>query len=190
MDQKPFEVEITFRQTLRYAVQATNRKVAEQQAMQRWKVGDEAYVVGSDCCEVLEVRSNPVPCDDRCVKDAQEAYRYLRDRELVIEMLDDDAFNPTVHDAVSAEEVAIHVGWKRKGNNGHNGNHNNTDGTPDVPRAARALDRLCNERRVVCFTRSRVRAGEKGEIRLYCTPQHLAMLSSIIMDEELAGTAA
>jgi hypothetical protein len=35
-----------------------------------------------------------------------------------------------------------------------------------------------------------VRAGEKGEIRLYCTPQHLAMLSSLIMDEELAGTAA
>jgi hypothetical protein len=185
MDQKPFEVEITFRQTLRYAVQATNRKVAEQQAMQRWKVGDEAYVVGSDCCEVLEVRSNPVPCDDRCVKDAQEAYRYLRDRELVIETLDEDAFNPTVHDAVSAEEVAIHVGWKRKAN----GNGSSAD-TPDIPRAARALDRLCNERRVVCFTRSRVRAGEKGEIRLYCTPQHLSLLSSLIMDEELAGTAA
>jgi hypothetical protein len=192
MDQKPFEVEITFRQTLRYAVQATNRKVAEQQAMQRWKVGDEAFVVGSDCCEVLEITSNPVPCDDRCVKDAHEAYRYLRDRELVIETLDEDAFNPTVHDAVSAEEVAIHVGWKRKGN-GHastNGNGHGSEGTPDIPRAARALDRLCNERRVVCFTRNRVRAGEKGEIRLYCTPQHLAMLSSLIMDEELAGTAA
>ena len=184
MDQKRFEVEITFRQTLRYAVQATNRKVAEQQAMQRWKRGDEAFVVGSDCCEVLEITSNPVPCTDRCVKDAQEAYRYLRDRELVIETLDEDAFNPTVHDAVSAEEVAIHVGWKRKANG------NGSDGTPDIPRAARALDRLCNERRVVCFTRNRVRAGEKGEIRLYCTPQHLAMLSSLIMDEELAGTAA
>lgn len=182
MDQKPFEVEITFRQTLRYAVQATNRKVAEQQAMQRWKLGDDAYVVGSDCSEVLDIRTNPVPCDDRCAKDADEAYRYLRDRELVIEMLDEDAFNPTVHDAVSAEEVAIHLHWKRKGNG--------ADGTPDIPRAARALDRLCNERRVVCFTRSRVRAGEKGEIRLYCTPQHLAMLSSLILDEELAGTAA
>lgn len=184
MDQKPYEVEITFRQTLRYAVQASNRKVAEQQAMQRWKVGDEAFVVGSDCCEVLEVRTNQVPCDDRCTKDAQEAYRYLRDRELVIEALDEDAFNPTVHDAVSAEEVAMHVGWKRR-------NEGLAD-IPDVPRAARALDRLCTERRVVCFTRSRMRAGEKGEIRLYCTPQHLALLSSLIMDEELeaAGTAA
>jgi hypothetical protein len=186
MDQKPFEVEITFRQTLRYAVQATNRKVAEQQAMQRWKMGDEAYLVGSDCCEILEIRTDQIPCDDRCVKDAAEAYRYLRDRELVIETLDEDAFNPTVHDAVSAEEVALHVGWKRKAN----GNGNGHDDAPDIPRAARALDRLCNERRVVCFTRNRVRAGEKGEIRLYCTPQHLAMLSSLIMDEELAGTAA
>jgi len=190
MDQKPFEVEITFRQTLRYAVQASNRKVAEQQAMQRWKVGDEAFVVGSDCCEVLEVRTNPVPDSDRCVKDAHDAYRYLRDRELVIEALDDDAFNPTVHDAVSAEEVAIHLGWKRRPTGSGNGNGQGHADTHDTPRAARALDRLCAERRVVCFTRSRVRAGEKGEIRLYCTPQHLAALSSLIMDEELAGTAA
>lgn len=184
MDQKRYEVEITFRQTLRYAVDATSRKVAEQEAMQRWKVGDEAFVVGSDCCELVEVRTSPVPCDDRCHKDAMEAYRYLRDRELVIETLDDDAFNPTVHDAVSAEEVAIHLGWRRRGNG--------VDGTPDTPRAARALDRLCGERRVVCFTRNRMRVGEKGEIRLYCTPQHLALLSSLIMDEELepAGTAA
>lgn len=184
MDQKRYEVEITFRQTLRYAVDASSRKVAEQRAMQRWKAGDEAWVVGSECCELVEVRTNSVPCDDRCQKDALEAYRYLRDRELVIETLDDDAFNPTVHDAVSAEEVAIHLGWKRRGDG--------VEGLPDTARAARALDRLCGERRVVCFTRSRMRAGERGEIRLYCTPQHLAMLSSLILDEEMetAGAAA
>ena len=184
MDQKRFEVEITFRQTLRYAVDAGNRKLAEREAMQRWKAGDEAFVIGSECCELVDVRTQPVPCDDRCEKDALEAYRYLRDRELVIETLDEDAFNPTVHDAVSAEEVAIHLAWKRRGDG--------VDGLPDTPRAARALNRLCGERRVVCFTRERVRAGEKGEIRLYCTPQHLALLSSLIMDEELepAGAAA
>jgi hypothetical protein len=184
MDQKRYEVEITFRQTLRYAVDATNRKLAEAQAMQRWKVGDEATVVGSECCELVAVHTQPVPCDDRCVRDAQDAYRYLRDRELVIEMLDEDQFNPTVHDAVSAEEVAIHLHWRRRGEG--------VEGTTDTPRAARALDRLCAERRVVCFTRSRVRLGEKGEIRLYCTPQHLAMLSDMILDEQLepAGTAA
>jgi hypothetical protein len=184
MDQKRFEVEITFRQTLRFAVDAGNRKLAEREAMQRWKEGNDAFVVGSECCELVAVHTQPVPCDDRCIRDAQDAYRYLRDRELVIEMLDEDQFNPTVHDAVSAEDVAIHLNWRRRGEG--------VEGQVDVPRAARALDRLCGERRVVCFTRSRMRLGEKGEIRLYCTPQHLAMLSAMIMDEELepAGTAA
>lgn len=182
MEQKRFEVEITFRQTLRYAVDASNRKVAEREAMERWKVGDGAAVIGSECCELVAVHTQPVPCDDRCEKDAHEAYRYLRDRELVIETLDDDQFNPTVHDAVSAEEVAIHLNWRRRGDG--------VEGQVDTPRAARALDRLCGERRVVCFTRSRMRLGEKGEIRLYCTPQHLQLLSSMILDEELAGTAA
>lgn len=184
MDQKRFEVEITFRQTLRFAVDAGNRKLAERAAMERWKAGDDAAVVGSECCELVAVHTQPVPCDDKCLRDAHEAYRYLRDRELVIEMLDEDQFNPTVHDAVSAEDVAIHLNWRRRGEG--------VEGQIDVPRAARALDRLCGERRVVCFTRSRMRLGEKGEIRLYCTPQHLAMLSAMIMEDELepVGTAA
>lgn len=185
MDQKRYEVEITFRQTIRYAVDATNRKLAEASAMDRWKHGDEKMVVGSDCCELVEIRANAVPCDDKCEKDARDAYRYLRDRELVIETLDEDQFNPTVHDAVSAEEVALHLSWKRKGEG--------VEGLADTPRAARALDRLCAERRVVCFTRERVRAGERGEIRLYCTPQHLALLSEALMrddDEVAVGTAA
>lgn len=184
MDQKRYEVEITFRQTLRFAVDASNRKVAEAEAMQQWRDGDDQAVVGSECCELVDVRAQPVPCDDRCLRDADEAYRYLRDRELVIEVLDEDQFNPTIHDAVSAEEVAIHLGWRRRGDG--------IDGLTDTPRAARALDRLCGERRVVCFTRNRVRLGEKGEIRLYCTPQHLALLSAMILEDELepAGTAA
>lgn len=181
MDQKRYEVEITFRQTLRFAVDAANRRTAENEAMSRWQAGDEEAVVGSECCELVDVHAQPVPCDDRCAKDADDAYRYLRDRELVIETLDADAFNPTVHDAVSAEEVALHLGWKRRGN-GH-------DGHPDTPRAARALDRLCGERRVVCFNRDRMRLGERGEIRLYCTPQHLSLLSALVMEDALAVSA-
>jgi hypothetical protein len=182
MDQKRYEVEITFRQTLRFAVDASNRRVAEREAMDLWQTGADDAMVGSECCELVEVRTEPVPCDERCGKEAEDAYRYLRDRELVIETLDPDAFNPTVHDAVSAEEVALHLGWKRRGNG--------SDGSPDIPRAARALDRLCDERRVVCFTRERMRLGEKGEIRLYCTPQHLALLSAIVMADEMAAGAA
>jgi hypothetical protein len=176
MEQKRFEVEITFRQTVRYTVDAKDRKVAEQMAVDRWRDGDEGKTLGSDCCEVVAVLAAETPSEDRQCRDCDTAFRYLRDRELVIELLDDDAFNPTVHDAVSAEDVAIHVGWKRK-----------DDGTPDVARAARALDRLCNEHRVVCFTRPRVRARERGEVRLYCTPQHLERLSGLLMDETAAA---
>lgn len=183
MDDKRYEVEITFRQTLRFAVDAANRRVAENEAMNLWQSGGDGAVLGSECSELVEVHAQPVPCDDRCQKDADDAYRYLRDRELVIETLDADAFNPTVHDAVSAEEVALHLGWKRRGN-GH-------DGETDIPRAARALDRLCGERRVVCFNRERMRLGERGEIRLYCTPQHLALLASLVVEDALpAGSAA
>ena len=165
MEQKRFEVEITFRQTLRYAVDATNRKAAEQTALNRWRSGDEATVIGSNCCELQDVRAQPVPGNGRCEKDADDVYRYLRDRELVIETLDEDAFNPTVHDAVSAEEVAVHMDWFRHGDG--------VEGLPDIPRAARALDRLCGERRVVCFNRARVRADVRAGYSLFPIPYSL-----------------
>ena len=182
MEQKRFEVEITFRQTVRYTVEGKDRKVAERTAMERWHAGEEGMMLGIDCCEVIGVTSAEVATEDRQCRDCDGAFRYLRDRELVIEMLDADAFNPTVHDAVSAEDVAIHVGWRRK----------DDPALPDAARAARALDRLCAEHRVVCFTRPRVRASERGEVRLYCTPQHLERLSALLMDdvEMAAGSAA
>ena len=173
MEQKRFEVEITFRQTVRYAVDAKDRKVAERLAVDRWRAGEEGATLGIDCSEVIAVAAAERPSEDRQCRDCDAAFRYLRDRELVIEMLDTDAFNPTVHDAVSAEDVAVHVGWKRK----------DDPALPDAARAARALDRLCAEHRVVCFTRPRVRASERGEVRLYCTPQHLGRLTALLMDD-------
>lgn len=173
MEQKRFEVEITFRQTVRYTVDARDRKVAERIATERWREGEEGKMLGIDCCEVMAVVAAETPAEDKQCRDCDSAFRYLRDRELVIEMLDADAFNPTVHDAVSAEDVAVHLGWKRK----------DDPSLPDAARAARSLDRLCAEHRVVCFTRPRVRASERGEVRLYCTPQHLERLSSLLMDD-------
>jgi hypothetical protein len=171
---KRYEVEITFQQTVRYAVDAATRKAAEEMAVEQWRDGDEGNAVGSECCDLVAVTSSEVPNEEGCARDAEKAHRYLRDRELVIEMLDDDAFNPSIHDAVSAEDVAIHLGWRRK------------DKLPDTSRASRALDTLCRSRRVVCFTRPRVRAGERGEIRLFCTPQHLEKLCNLL-EPELAG---
>jgi hypothetical protein len=173
---KRYEVEITFQQTVRYAVDAASRRAAEQLAIEQWKEGDEDNAVGSECCDMVAVRSSEVPNTEGCARDAEKAFRYLRDRELVIENLDDDAFSPCVHDAVSAEDVAIHLGWRKK------------DRSPDTGRAGRALDHLCKiHHRVVCFTRPRVRAGERGEIRLYCTPQHLEKLTALLEELEPAG---
>jgi len=175
MDSKRFEVEISFRQTVRFRVEAKDRKAAERVALERWRAGDPPHQPGTECCDVLSVAAHDVPDEERLVRDCDAAYRYLRDRELVIETLDGDAFNPTVHDAVTAEEVAAHLGWRRKDAAGA--------ASPDVQRAARVLDQLCAARRVVCFTRPRLRAGERGEVRLFCTPQHLERLSALITDE-------
>jgi hypothetical protein len=175
MAQKRFEIEITFKQTVVYAVDAPTRKAAEALALDQWKEGDEANAVGSECCSLVDVHTAEVPDGEGCSRDAEKAYRYLRDRELVIEMLDEDAFNPTVHDAVSVEDVALHLGWRRR------------DRAADTARAARALDLLCKTRRVVCFTRPRVRAGERGEIKLYCTPQHLELLTGMLAEEPAAA---
>lgn len=56
--QHRYEVEITFRQTLRYAIDARDRRAAEQEALSRWKLGDETAVLGSDVCELVEVQAH------------------------------------------------------------------------------------------------------------------------------------
>jgi hypothetical protein len=183
MDPKRFEVEIAFRQTVRYSIEAKDRKVAERMALEQWRTGDSPDA-GVDCCEVMSVHAHDLPREDRQTRDCDAVYRYLRDRELVIEMLDADAFNPTVHDAVAAEEVAAHLGWRRKDGDGLS--------VPDVARAARSLNQLCGARRVVCFTRPLARLGERGDVRLYCTPQHLEGLSALVTEglELPAATAS
>ncbi|HET6230718.1 MAG TPA: hypothetical protein VFE05_11665, partial [Longimicrobiaceae bacterium] len=153
-------------------------ETAERAAKARWHAGDAGRPVSGECCELESVHALPAPCDAECSADCEAALRFLRDRELVIENLDDDAFNPTVHDAISAEEVAQHFGWTYEGPGGSQ---------TDVPRAARALDRLCSDRRVVCFTRPRVRRTERGEIRLYCTPQHLERLSALLEEDAVVA---
>src|SRR5688500_1804413 len=174
MDPKRFEVEISFRQTVRSRVEAKDRKAAERAALERWRAGEPADGGSPECCELMELHGHELPDGERLMRDGDAAFRYLRDRELVIEMLDADAFNPTVHDAVSAEEVASHLAWRRKDDSGSD--------VLDTARAARALNQLCGARRVVCFTRPLARMGERGDIKLYCTPQHLEGLSALVTD--------
>ena len=173
MDLKRYEVEITFRQTARYTVEAADREAAERAAVAHWKRGDVRGEVGTECCDLVSVQVVDLPGEEARAADREAALRFLRDRELVIEKLSDDAFNPCVHDAMSAEEVARHLGWTA-----------GDDDAPDAARASRALERLCSERRVVCFGRPRVRQGERGEVRLFCTPQHLERLSLLMIADD------
>ncbi len=180
MEDKQFEVDVVYRVTVRYAVTAPDRETAERIAREMWQA-EEDGVGGVEVCELEDVQVAELVDPEGCGRDCEEVLRFLRDRELVIERLDEDAFNPTVHDAVSAEEVARHLGWAGEG------------GEHDVARAVRALERLCSDHRVVCFSRPRVRRGERGEIRLYCTPQHLERLSGLLDEPEPqtdAGTLA
>ncbi|HEU0078816.1 MAG TPA: hypothetical protein VFQ76_14275 [Longimicrobiaceae bacterium] len=177
MEDKQFEVDVVYRVTVRYAVTAPDPEAAERLALEMWQA-DEDGVGGTEVCELEGVSVSTAVDQDGCGRDCDEVLRFLRDRELVIERLDEDAFNPTVHDAVSAEEVARHLGWT------------DAAGEQDVTRAVRTLERLCNEQhRVVCFSRPRVRRGERGEIRLYCTPQHLERLSALLDEPEPAAEA-
>ncbi len=172
MENKPYEVELVYRQVVRYRVEAADREAAERLAIEMWRNEDEGLLLGHECCELVSITAAEAQDPDRSAQDCEVALRFLRDRELVIETLDDDIFNPTVHDAVSAEEVARHLEWTTTG----------PDGAPvaDVARAMRALEELCRQQRVVCFSRPRLRRGERGEIRLYCTPQHLEQLAGML----------
>lgn len=174
MEDKQFEVDVAYRVTVRYAVSAPDPETAERLALEMWQA-DEDGVGGTEVCELEGVSVSTAVDQDSCGRDCDEVLRFLRDRELVIERLDEDAFNPTVHDAVSAEEVARHLGWAGE------------EGEQGLARAVRTLERLCNQHRVVCFSRPRVRRGERGEIRLYCTPQHLERLSALLDEPEPAS---
>lgn len=55
-----YEVEITVRQTLRYAVQARNRETAENQAVERWRSGGAGSSAPDDH-ELMDVHARPVP---------------------------------------------------------------------------------------------------------------------------------
>ena len=102
--------------------------------------------------------------------DVEVVYRFLAERERLILHLGGDPFNPSANDAIAAAQVAADLGWIRP----------ITDGmaVPDATRATVALERLCAARRVVCFSRPRMRGRERGEIRLYCTPEYLERLSA------------
>ena len=171
--EKVYEVEVVHRQRAIYRVPARDREAAEQIAAERWRQGDPSDLPGYDWSELVGSAGYAALEPDRLAQDVEVVFRFLRAREALILQLGGDLFNPSANDAISAAQVASDLGWSRSDGQGRSS-------VPDVPRATAALERLCSGRRVVCFTRARLRGGERGEIRLYCTPEYLESLSADI----------
>lgn len=166
--EKEYEVEVIFRQRALYRIRAADREAAERQAVERWQARAPSDVPGYDWCELQSVSAVDATPEER-EQDAELVLRFIRERERLLLRLGGDLFNPSTNDAISADRVAADLGWSRPGPGG---------GTPDISRATQALEWLCQNHRVICFERPRVRAGERGEIRLYCTPEYLELLSA------------
>jgi hypothetical protein len=170
MEAKEYDVEVVYRQRAIYRVRAADRESAEKAAVQCWQSSEESVVAGYDWAELDGVYVAESPDEQREEQDTQLVFRFLRERERLIRRLAAGGLEPSQNDAISAAQVAADLGWTRR--------TLSSASTPDLPRAARALERLCGDRRVVCFQRPRVREGERGEIRLYCTPEYLDRLTS------------
>lgn len=169
MDDKEYDVEVVFRQRAVYRVRAPDRETAEAEAAERWREAEPGDVAGYEWSELEAVHVTEAPSAARREEDAQLVLRFLRERERLIVRLGGASGTPSGNDAIAASQVASDLGWSRRDGDGRS--------LPDVPRATRALEHLCQTKRVVCFERPRVRAGERGEIRLYCTPEYLDHLS-------------
>jgi hypothetical protein len=164
-----YEVEVVYRQRAVYRVEAADRQSAERLAAERWREGAPSSAPGYGWSELESARALEAADPLRREQDGELVLRFLRERERLIVKLGGDLFNRSMNDAISAAQVAADLGWTRPGGA--------TASTPDILRATEALEWLCRTRRVVCFERPRVRSGERGEIRLYCTPEYLQTLT-------------
>jgi hypothetical protein len=167
-----FEVEVVFRQRAIYRLEAADRQAAERLAIDSWRANAPSIAPGYEWAELETVTATEAADPQRADQDAELILRFLKERERLILKLGADVFSRGTNDAISAAQVAADLGWTRAKANGPH--------VTDILRATEALESLCQSRRVVCFERPRVRSGERGEIRLYCTPEYLEKLSETL----------
>jgi hypothetical protein len=174
--EKVFEVEVIYKQRALYQVQAVDPATAERIATERWQKGDASDTKGIEWSEMVSAHAVDAPDQIRQAQDDELVLRFIRERERLLLKLGGDAVTASINDSISASQVANDLGWERPADG---------EGTvSDVVRAAQALERLCLRKKLVCFERTRVRSGERGEIRLYCTPEYLDGLSSSLDSEQ------
>lgn len=174
--EREFHVEVVHRGRAVYRVHAPDREAAERMAAERWRRSEPGDAPGFDWAEMISCTAHDAADAERARQDVELVYRFITERERLIQQIGGDPFNPSASDAISADQVAADLGWVLRASDDTT--------TPDVNRATAALERLCGCQRVVCFSRPRMRLRERGEIRLYCTPQYLERLSRDLETEE------
>jgi len=168
MEEKHFRVEVICQQRVLYHVSASDIHTAGRVAEERWQRGDPTDLTGYDWCELQAVIAAESPDATSQSQDDALLLHLIVEREYLVDRL--GATEGSNSDGLSAAQAASDLGWWREGSDGAR--------LADTPRAAQSLQRLCDARSLVYFQRSRARAGERGEIRLYCTPGHLDRLSA------------
>jgi hypothetical protein len=169
MEEKRFQVEVLSIQRALYSISAPDAEAAERLAMERWQNGEPTDLTGHDWSELQAVDASEAPDVSLQAQDDEIVLRFVRERERLVARMGGDTMNGAGPDAISASQVASDLGWACGVQDGMQ--------RPDSVRAAQALERLCGRKELVCFERPRVRAGERGDIRLYCTPAYLDSLS-------------
>lgn len=174
MTERMFQVEVVSRQRTVYQVDAVDVHEAERRAIERWQSGEPSDLVGFDSSRLESVNVSEAGDQVRQKQDEELVLRFIRERERLLSRLGGNLLTASTSDAISAAQAAADLGWHRPGSGEGN--------VPDTVRAAAALERLCGRKQLVCFERDRIRAGERGSIRLYCTGEYLERLSEAMYD--------
>lgn len=174
MERKSFQVEVVCSQRLLYLVDAEDPAGAERIAMERWQGRQASDLTGFDRCQIEAIHAERTPAAESQAQDDELLLRFIREREGLLTRLGGNLLAASANDAVSAFQAAADLGWVRDAQDGSS--------AADGVRAAHALERLCASKKLVCFERERARSGERGAIRLYCTPEYLERLSATVYD--------
>lgn len=167
---KMFEVEVIGRQRVYYQEKAADSELAERRAVERWRRGEPGDSSDLDSGELIAVSAREAPNCTQQQQDDEVILRFIREREQLSTRVGRDSSSGKATDAISAAQVATNLSWL----------HVDAIGSvrSDIVRASRSLERLCKNRRLVRFERTRNRSGERGRIYLYCTPEYLEQLTA------------
>ena len=180
MEPREFEVEVIGRERTVYRIQAPDAESARRLAGERWQRAEPSDLAGLDWSELDTIRA--VEARGSAIQEQDDALllRFIQERERLLFKL--GAFGAaSSNDAISASQAAADLGWYVSVPG------EDTSVVVDTLRAAHALERLCARKALVCFERPRSRTGERGDIRLYCTPGYLERLSSSLSGAANAG---